>query len=267
MLEQLITATAWPMTPPEAYGTFHLLFLFFGLGSSAVLAYRLRRCSPACHRRILLGVGLFLIFCEIYKLLFYYYVVGHGSFQWWVFPFQLCSIPMYLCLAASITRSETTRSAIYTFLCTYNLLGGFLALLEPSGLSHDYWTLTLHGFAWHTLLVFLGLLLILSGNGPKSVWDFGHATVLFLILCGVAFGINLVFFRASQGEINMFFVGPANNPLIVFKDIAFRFGWYAATALYIPCVCLGAWLVCIAVRLCSPRSCRTASAGNSKKLA
>ena len=138
MLEQWISATAWPMTPPSAYGSFHLLFLFFGLGISAALAYGLRRCSAVCCRRMLLGVGLFLITCEAYKLLFYYYVIGHGSFQWWVFPFQLCSIPMYLCLAANLVRKEHTRSAIYTFLCTYNLLGGFLALLEPSGLSHDY---------------------------------------------------------------------------------------------------------------------------------
>ena len=253
MLEQWISATAWPMTPPSAYGSFHLLFLCFGLGISAALAYRLRRCSAVCCRRILLGVGLFLIVCEAYKLLFYYFVIGHGSFQWWVFPFQLCSIPMYLCLAANLVRKEHTRSAIYTFLCAYNLLGGFLALLEPSGLSHDYWTLTLHGFVWHTLLVFIGLFLILSGNGPKSLKDVGRATVLFLILCGMAFCINLALFRASNGEINMFFVGPANTTLIVFKDIAARFGWYAATALYIPCVSFGAWLIFSAVRLLSKR--------------
>ncbi len=112
--------------------------------------------SPICCRRILLGVGLFLMFCEGYKLLFYYYVIGHGSFQWWVFPFQLCSIPMYLCVAANLTHSEAVRRTIYTFLCTYNLLGGFLALLEPSGLCHGYWTLTIHAFVWHTLLVFSG---------------------------------------------------------------------------------------------------------------
>lgn len=48
--------------------------------------------------------------------------------------------------------------------------------------------------------------------------------MLFLILCGMAFCINLALFRASNGEINMFFVGPANTTLIVFKDIAARFG-------------------------------------------
>lgn len=254
MLEQWIFATAWPMTPPAAYGPFHLLFLVFGLGGSAMLAWILRRCGAVCCRRILLSAGLFLMVCETYKLLFYYYVIGQGHFQWWVFPFQLCSIPMYLCVAANLTRREAVRSAIYTFLCTYNLLGGFLALLEPSGLSHDYWTLTLHGFVWHTLLVFLGLFLILSGNGPRSLRDFGRATALFLLLCGIAFCINAALFNVSNGKINMFFVGPANNTIVVFRDIAARFGWYAATAVYIPCVCLGAGLIFAVLRLLTQKS-------------
>ena len=86
-----------------------------------------------------------------------------------------------------------------------------------------------------------------AGNGPKSLRDFGRATVLFLLLCGIAFCINLAFFNASNGKINMFFAGPANNTIIVFKGIASRFGWYAATALYIPPACASAhgW--------CSPR--------------
>lgn len=100
----------------------------------------------------------------------------------------------------------------------------------------------------------VSLLLILSGNGPKSLRDFGRATVLFLLLCGIAFCINLAFFNASNGKINMFFAGPANNTIIVFKGIASRFGWYAATALYIPCVCFGTWLVFTAVRLLTRRS-------------
>ena len=209
--------------------------------------------APFAAAEFLLGVGLFLIVCEAYKLLFYYFVIGHGSFQWWVFPLSALQHPdVSVSGRKSCAEGAHTQRDLHLSL-RLNLLGGFLALLEPSGLSHDYWTLTLHGFVWHTLLVFIGLFLILSGNGPKSLKDFGRATVLFLILCGMAFCINLALFRASNGEINMFFVGPANTTLIVFKDIAARFGWYAATALYIPCVSFGAWLIFSAVRLLSKR--------------
>lgn len=256
-MRRWIEATAWTMTPPTAYGAFHLLFLLFGVGCSAFLAYLLRRSSEKRCRRILLVIALVLLCGETHKILFYYYVIGKGSIQWNVFPFQLCTIPMYLCVAVNLTRRENVRDTIYTFLCTYNLMGGFLALLEPSGLSHGYWTMTLHSFIWHILLVFIGFFLIASGRGPKTGRDFGRATVLFLILCIMAFTINLIYFRASNGEINMFFVGPANNPLIVFKSIAARFGWYTATAIYVPCVCLGAWLVNLLVKCLTYRIIRS----------
>jgi hypothetical protein len=41
----------------------------------------------------------------------------------------------------------------------------------------------------------------------------------------------------------MFFVGPKNSSLAVFKEISQKFGWYISTLLYIPTVCLGAFLV------------------------
>ena len=167
---------------------------------------------------------------------------------------------MYLCLIFPFLKNRTLKTSIATFMQDFNLLGGIAALAVPDGFRGIHWTLTLHGFAWHTLLVFLGLFLILSGNGPKTLRDFKRATALFLILCGLAFCINLALFRASGGEINMFFVGPADNSLIVFKDIAANFGWYTATALYIPCVCLGAWLVFTAVRQLTRRSTETRAA-------
>lgn len=44
----------------------------------------------------------------------------------------------------------------------YNLLGPVMVFVDPSGLMQPYWTLTLHGFIWHILLIFIGLLIAFS---------------------------------------------------------------------------------------------------------
>ena len=132
---------------------------------------------------------------------------------------------------------------MYCFMTTYNLLGGIMAFVEPSGIMHEYWTLTLHAFIWHMLLIFVGAYLIASGRFAKTKKEFRSATVVFLVLAVVAFSINLIFWKASNGSINMFFVGPQNSSLAVFKQISEKFGWYISTLLYIPTVCLGAFLV------------------------
>lgn len=242
MISELVKNTTWPMTKPEAYGTFHILFLVFGLGLCVLVSYLLRKSSPKTTKYVLFSVGVFLLLSEIYKQLFYYFYIGDGQYQWWIFPFQLCSIPMYFCLAAPFIKSEKILNAIYSFLCTYNLMGAFLALFEPSGLSHEYITLTWHAFLWHTLLVFVGFYIIASGSVKMSLKDFKASTAVYIVLAVIAFAINCIFDKISGDSINMFFVGPNISPIVFFKSIATNYGWYTSTALFIPSVCLGAFI-------------------------
>ncbi len=242
-LYDFMTATAWTMEKPKAYGAFHLIFTFVGVLLCILAARKLRHISERGNRIVLFGVGIFLVLTEIYKQLFYYYYIGNGSYQWWIFPFQLCSVPMYLCIFASLLKKGKIQHGMFCFMTTYNLLGGIMAFIEPSGIVHEYWTLTLHAFIWHMLLIFVGAYLIASGRFAKTKKEFLSATVGFLALAVLAFSINLIFWDVSNGSINMFFVGPQNSSLAVFKQISEKFGWYISTLLYIPTVCLGAFLV------------------------
>jgi len=234
--------TAWEMERPKAYGAFHLTFFFVGLAVAVLLAWLLRKCGEKGNRAVLLTAGGFLIATEIYKQLFYFYVVGDGSYQWWIFPFQLCSVPMYLCIIAPLLPKGKVQSAMYDFMLAFNLMGGFIAFLEPSGLTHTYWTLTLHAFVWHMMLVFIGLYLGFSQRAGRKLKDFRGTVVIYALLCVVAFAINCIFWEASEGTINMFYVGPRYSPLIVFKTISQTLGWYVNTPLYMACSCLGAFV-------------------------
>ena len=242
LTEKLINSTAWTMTPPAAYGPFHIIFAIVGFLLSIILARKLKNLGEKGNRILLLSCGIFLALTEVYKQLFYYFYIGGGSYQWWIFPFQMCSVPMYLCILAPLLKPGKVQKGMYNFMMIYNLLGGFMAFVEPSGIVHSYWTLTLHAFIWHMMLVFIGLYLAFSNRGGKTMLDYRSASVTFVVLCAVAFCINLLLRKVSGGSVNMFFVGPSNSSLIVFKTISERFGWYVGTSLYIPTVCLGSFI-------------------------
>lgn len=248
-LESVMAATAWEMTKPTAYGPFHLLFTFFGVLLCILIARKLRNVSEHGNKIVLFSVGMFLLLTEIYKQLFHTFYLRDHVYNYSIFPFQLCSVPMYLCLIVPFLKPGKIQNGMYGFMTTYNLLGGIMAFIEPSGIVHDYWTLTLHAFLWHLMLIFIGVYLIMSGRFAKTRKDYFEATVTFLVLAVVAFCINLIFWEASQGKINMFFVGPRNSSLAVFKTIAKTYGWYVSTILYIPSVCLGAFLVYLPAHL------------------
>jgi hypothetical protein len=192
--------------------------------------------------------------CEVYKQLFYFYAIHDHEYPWWIFPFQLCSIPMYLCLIAPRLKPGKVQKSMYNFMMTFNLLGGFMAFIEPSGIVHEYWTLTLHAFTWHMLLIFVGLFIGFADLGGKTMADYRSAMVTFGVLCLMAFGFNVSLWGVTGGEMNNFYIGPANSPLAVFKDISINCGWYVSTLLYIPALCLGAFLLFLPFYLWNKKS-------------
>ena len=242
-LQNLMQATAWGMDKPAAYGVFHLGFTFLGLFLSVFLAWKLRNIGEKGKKRCLTICGLFLVITEVYKQLFYFYAIHDHVYPWWIFPFQLCSIPMYLCLIAPRVKSPKIRKALYSFMMTFNLLGGLMAFIEPSGIVHEYWTLTLHAFLWHMLLIFVGLFIGFSNLGGKTMKDYRSAIVTFLVLCCIAFGLNVALWSITGGSMNNFYIGPANSPLAIFNSISANYGWYISTLLYIPAVSLGALVI------------------------
>ena len=67
ILEQWINATAWEMTKPQAYGSFHLIFTAVGFAICILVAYALRRLGERGNRIFLFSIGSFLMLTEVYK--------------------------------------------------------------------------------------------------------------------------------------------------------------------------------------------------------
>ena len=123
MLATFFESISWPMEPPPAYGAFHILFTLIGFAVCGFSAWKLRNVSDktACH--ILFACGLVLVLSEVFKQFFCYYVIADGTYHWGEFPFQLCSIPMYLCLIVPWLKLGKLRRALHSFMVLYSLLG------------------------------------------------------------------------------------------------------------------------------------------------
>jgi len=246
-LDAFFESVAWTMERPPAYGPLHITYTLTGFFLCAVIAWRLRHVTDRTAGRILFGVGSVLILSEIFKQLFYFFALMENRYSWGDFPFQLCSVPMYLCLIAPFLKPGKLQRGMYSFMVLYNLLGGAISFTEPSGLLHEYWFLTIHALVWHMLLVFIGLFLCFSRRGGNQLGDYRSATATFLILSAVAFCLNC-FVQYGLGEhMNMFFVGPGNSPIIVFKQFSQWFGWYINTPIYLFALCLGAYAIFVLI--------------------
>jgi len=236
MVQSFLQATAWAMKPPAPYGPFHLIFTFFGVSAGILLA---RKLASKEHRQtdsLLFLCGLILALTEIYKQLFIYYIENNGHYDWWYFPFQLCSIPMYLGLGIPFVPSKL-KNSFYSFIQDFGLLGGIMALAEPSGLMHPYITLTVHGFLWHFILIFMGLICAFYNHGKR-----GRPLFLFLICIAIATVINVL--SHPYGNADMFYISPYYpNGQIVFHQISLVTGTILGNCLYLTSVLLGGFII------------------------
>lgn len=242
-LDAFFESVAWPMEKIPAYGPFHILYTLIGFALCGIIAWKLRKVSDKTANRILFSLGLLLAVSEVFKQFFYFFVMENNCYSWGDFPFQLCSVPMYMCLVAPWLKPGKLQRGMFSFMVLYNLLGGAISFTEPSGLLHEHWFLTVHALVWHMLLVFIGLFLCFSKRGGNRQADYAGATYTFLAMCCVAFGLNCFVQYGLGKHMNMFFVGPGNSPLAVFSSFSEWFGWYVNTFIYIFAVCLGAYLI------------------------
>ena len=193
--------------------------------------------------------GLFMLSGEIWKQLTLTFILGGGQYNWWYFPFQLCSIPMYILLIYPRIRRTALKQALLTFLMCYGLLGGIAVFADTTGLHYPLPALTVFSYGWHILLIILGIsagtvyLRLLNGHQKKApLRPFLYATCLYLACCLAAVFLNTIFDR--YGTINLFYINPDYRmQQIIFRDLVPRLGNTAVILLYIACTILGAFLI------------------------
>lgn len=196
--------------------------------------------------RCYLVLGLLLMLSEIWKQYTLTYILNSGEYQWSYIPFQLCSVPMYLCLILGLCGVKTAiRRTCMVFLADYTLMSGLVTFLDTSGLHYGYALLTIHSYLWHIVIAGIGIysgVNLIRFKQILTIHDFIRASCIFLICCCIAELINLSFDR--YGIVNMFYINPhyyVNQ--IVFNELAHIIPNNIVIGLYILCAMLAAFMV------------------------
>ena len=244
MLAWFFSATAWPMEAKLPYSPFHLILTAAGCALAVSCALWCARSPRIRPSRLLASCGLSLALLELYKQGFLWEIVFRHTYNWWYFPFQLCSVPMYLCLLYPFFPGRQKRFA--TFLQDFGLLGGIMTLAVPDGLLHPYWALTLHGFFWHFMLIFLGLYCRQKNLADPLANGFLRMLPLYFFCCALASVLNTIiqFLPGQHAYADLFYINcffPSEQP--VFRQISLMFGNLWGHLAYLFASCLGAWAI------------------------
>lgn len=221
MLEYLLRHTPRLAERPSPFGVFHLVSLGIAL-ALFVLMILFRRRLPRGERAlrislVIFGVGLLLL--EIGKQLVYSFDPVEGwAYNWDKFPFQFCSVPIYVALIAMWLREGKLRSALLAFLATYSPVAGASVLFYPSStVFSEIIFLNVHTMLWHGMMLLFGLYLWLSGNVTPKLKTAGMAALVYAPLNFVALALNEASYAwgfAAGYDFNMFYTGRMGRCLI-----------------------------------------------------
>ncbi len=239
----LISYTAVKIERPEPYGRLHIAFAFLGFSVAVLLAVLLKNLGERGNKILFATTGIFLFVIEIYKQLYYFFIIGGGSYVWSALPFHLCSMALYVCPAVVLLKSQKARQVLYDFLFIYGTLGGLAVYIFPHSVLTEHLTIVIHSLIWHMLLVFLGVYLLLSGSVSFMRDSYKKATFLLFLLCITAFIINCLVFIGAREKISMFFMGPNIPDAIILKDIAEKCGTLTSSIVCIVALTLGGYLI------------------------
>lgn len=187
--------------------------------------------------------GIILFLSEIWKQYCITFIINEHRYDWWYFPFQLCSVPMYLCLLLPVVP-ENVRQVFFTFLMTFGLMGGIFTFFDTSGLHYPYAPLTVHSYLWHVLLIIIGMAAGLLQRKRKLIpaRGFSGSALCYLACCALATVFNVVFH--PYGNINMFYISPYYAmEQKVFAQIAAVTGNAVGILIYIASNLTGAYVI------------------------
>ncbi len=213
LVEALLDHAPRLSAPPVAFGLFHLVSVAIILAIACLLIVcrrRLPRGERALRRMLLLfGVGLLCL--ELGKQLAYSYTPGAGwSYNWDRFPFQFCSTPIYIALAALCLRAGKLRRALLAFLATYSPVAGCAVLFYPAAdVFHEMVFLNVHTMLWHGAMLLFGLYLWLTEAVTPTLRTLRDSVLTYLPLPLVALALNeaeAAWGFAGDYTFNMFYI-------------------------------------------------------------
>lgn len=213
-LERILEATPRLASPPKPFGIFHMtaLGLILGLFVLMIILHRRLPNSPKTVQRVLMIFALGLLGLEVGKQLVCSYDPSAGwAYNWEKFPFQFCSVPIYVALTAMCLPSCKAKQALLCFLATYSPVAGASVLFYPAkSVFSDMVFLNVHTVVWHGAMLLFGLYLWLSG-AVKAEWrTAGKAALVYVPLNFIALALNEASYAwgfAAGYDFNMFYTG------------------------------------------------------------
>jgi hypothetical protein len=214
-MENILRILDVRMPQPTLYGWFHIVSLLLTVAATVLLC---RFAKEADKRKIVLTTAILVTVLEVYKQINFSFSYADGirfDYQWYAFPFQFCSTPMYVGLLAGLTKQGKLHNAACAYLATYAVFAGICVMLYPSTVFVPQVGINIQTMVCHGSMIVIGAYLLFTGYVPLTHRTILRAIPVFAVCVAIACGMNEIAHLTGLLEretFDMFFISPYGTP-------------------------------------------------------
>ena len=201
---------------PGMFSWFHILCLvLMVLFTVALCKLFATKHSESMDRKVVGTFAVLLVLGEVFKQLFWYEYYGY--YRWEIFPFQFCSVPIYISVFATLVPSDKVREVCYRFLAFFGIIGGIAVMAVPSAVLYTYFVpISIHSMIWHSILIAMGVYLIVSRRYGRKLKELLTPFYMYLGCIAMALIGNVLVYKLHLGtdacqpgdNLSMFYLSP-----------------------------------------------------------
>lgn len=218
LIEEILRFLDTRMVKPEMYGAFHLIFFALSFVAAFVLCLLWKKGIIKNVRRVVLITAIIVAIFELYKQINFSFGYEDGitfEYQWYIFPWQFCSTPLYVGLLAGLSKGKA-HDNFCAYLATFALFAGLAVMFYPATVFTEVVGICVQTMICHGSMITIAIFLYYTGHVKtewKTLWK---AVPVFVLALGIAISLNTVMhlpgLLGEDTTFNMFFVCPHCDP-------------------------------------------------------
>ena len=241
------------MNTPTSYGWFHILWIILTISSIIFLYKKRNNYSEKQLKIVLLTYGIVAFILELVKQIMWSFDydsvtnIVSWNYEWYAFPFQLCTTPIYVSLICSFLRKSKMRTSLLSYMAFITILGSIATIIIPDSCFVSDTLVNIHTMWLHCGSLVVSIYLLITGEVKLTINNLKNAILVFLMFVGLAELLNLVIYNSSvlNGEtFNMFYISPYFiSTLPVFDIIQEKVPYLLYLITYICIIATGGFII------------------------
>ena len=245
LFEKIVLFLQGTMNTPTVFGWFHLMWISLTI-ISIIILYKIKNKNNEKQLKIVLLIYSTIAFIlELLKQIiwsFNYDPITNiitWDYEWYSFPFQLCTTPIYVCLICAFIKNNKIKKSLLSYIAFVTILGSLVTIVMPESCFVSDILVNIHTMWLHCGSFVVSIYLLISGIVEINIQNIKRAIIVFLIFVGIALTLNILIYNIGilNGEtFNMFFISPYFESTLPVFDIIYQYVPYNIFLIIYICV-------------------------------